>query len=340
MVAQAQGSPRVRLMLGGDVMLGRTVGEWIRRVGPRYPLQGIARQLREADLAIVNLECAITSSLAHWTGGPKAFYFGAPLSAVNTLADAGIDLVSVANNHTLDFNVAGLDDTLMQLRRHGIAAAGAGGDLAQALAPAFVQSNGISFAMAAFCDHQADFAAGPCRAGIAYIDLDDEAGTLALLRTALEAVQGAGTDWPILSLHWGPNMVSKPSLQFRHLAHAAVDMGWKILFGHSAHVFHGIEFYHGCPILYAAGDLVDDYCVDPDFKNDHQLLFELELGSRSVRRIGLHPVFIDECQARPATGAQFEFIAQRITDLCGDMGTQVRRDKEQLWIDGTAPCHE
>lgn len=329
---QAAKSP-LRLVFGGDVMLGRTVSAWIRRFGPHYPLRGVARQLRDADLAIVNLECAITASLQHWKGEPKAFYFGAPLAAVNALSDAGVDLVSLANNHILDFEFQGLTDTLWQLHAHGIANAGAGADIRQALAPAIVERGGTRFGMVAMCDHQSDFAASFNRPGMAYIDFADESEALELMAKALAPVRDAGADWPILSLHWGPNMVPEPSPQFRRIAHAAIDMGWKILFGHSAHIFHGVEFYRGCPILYAAGDLVDDYLVDPVLRNDHQLLFDMEIEGGAVRRILLHPVLIADCQARPATGAQYEFIARRMTALCDAMGTQVNRFHEKLWID-------
>ncbi|NML62709.1 CapA family protein [Massilia sp. RP-1-19] len=325
--------PLLRLMFGGDVMLGRTVSAWIRRLGPHYPLRGVARQLRDADLAIVNLECAITASVQRWKGAPKAFYFGAPLAAVHALSDSSIDLVSLANNHILDFEFQGLADTLRQLHAQGIGNAGAGADIRQALAPAIVERNGTRFAMVAMCDHQADFAATNNRPGMAYIDFADESEALDLMEKALAPVRDAGVHWPILSLHWGPNMVPEPSPQFRRIAHAAIEMGWKILFGHSAHIFHGVEIYRGCPILYAAGDLVDDYAVDPVLRNDHQLMFEMEIGGGAVQRIVLHPVWIADCQARPATGAQYEFIAKRITALCDAMDTPVNRFHEQLWID-------
>mgnify|MGYP000330100766 CR=1 FL=1 len=334
MVTSTQAArPPVRVVFGGDVMLGRTVAAWIRRFGPHYPLKGVARQLRDADLAVVNLECAITESLQRWKGEPKAFYFGAPLAAVNALSDAGIDLVSLANNHILDYEFEGLADTLWQLHAQGIAKAGAGADIGEALGPAFIERKGSRFAMVAMCDHQADFAATPGRPGMAYIDFADESEALDLIEKSLVPVRNAGADWPILSLHWGPNMVPEPSPLYRRIAHAAIEMGWKILFGHSAHIFQGIEFYRGCPILYAAGDLVDDYAVDPVLRNDHQLLYEMEIDHGAVQRIWLHPVFIDDCQARPATGAQYDFIARRITALSDAMGTKVNRFHEKLWID-------
>ncbi len=317
-------------------MLGRQVAECIRAHGPRYPLGGVANLMRAADLTIVNLECAITRSHQPWSGAPKAFYFGAPPEAAESLLDAGVDGVSLANNHTLDFEITGLRDTLNALSRHGIASAGAGDDLDQARTPLVLERNGIRFGMVAFCDHQADFAAGARRAGIAYLDLADEAGALEQWRASLEHIRKLDADWPILSLHWGANLVTRPAARFVRLAHAAIEMGYRILFGHSAHVFHGVEIYRGCPIVYAAGDLVDDYYVDPDFRNDHQLLFRLTVTRSALQRIDLYPVVIADCRAARAHGEQFDAIASRMSVLCAENGTEVERADERLWIDGAA----
>jgi poly-gamma-glutamate synthesis protein (capsule biosynthesis protein) len=107
-------------------------------------------------------------------------------------------------------------------------------------------------------------------------------------------------------------------------------MGWKTVFGHSAHVFHGVEWRRGCPIIYAAGDLVDDYYVDPAFRNDHQLLFELELDGREARRLVMRPLFISDCQVRPANEAQRHWIHAQMTRLCRDLGTDVKANGELL----------
>jgi poly-gamma-glutamate synthesis protein (capsule biosynthesis protein) len=328
-------APVLRLVLGGDAMLGRLVGEAIARFGPDYPLGQIAPLLRQADLAAVNLECALTDSKVQWEGEPKAFYFRAGPEAVLSLTDAGVALVALANNHALDFGSRGLFDTMALLDVHDIAHAGAGADLRSALRPAVLERAGVRLGMAAFCDHQADFGATARKPGIAWLDLEDEAGALAAFGAALDKLRAARVDWPVLSLHWGPNMVWRPSARFRRLAHAAIDQGWKILFGHSAHVFQGVELYRGCPILYAAGDLVDDYRVDPGFRNDHQLLFELELAGGALRRMVLYPLFIERCRTVPASAAQRAWIGRQMAQLCAELGTPLLASGDTFVIDAT-----
>jgi poly-gamma-glutamate synthesis protein (capsule biosynthesis protein) len=329
-VTEGDADAPLRLVLGGDVMLGRLVKEEILAQGPRYPLGPLARFMRAADLTIVNLECAITDREVEWEGAPKAFYFGAPSAAIDSLADAGVDLVSLANNHSLDFGRQGLLDTLDALTARGIAAAGAGRTLEEALAPAVVERRGVRFGMVAFCDHQEDFAARPDAPGIAYLDLRDEGCARDRIQRSLDRMRDLGVDWPILSLHWGPNMVWRPWPRFVRLAHAAIDMGYAALFGHSAHVFHGIELYKGCPIFYSTGDLVDDYAVDSEFENDCQVVFDVSLRELAVQEIGAYPVFIESCRAELATGPRFERIGDRMASLSGEMGTSFVREADRL----------
>lgn len=328
----------VRVILGGDLMLGRLVADTLRERGATYPIDPIAARMRAADLTLVNLECALTDTTRRWSGAPKAFYFAEPISGVGALRHAGVDLVSLANNHILDFDFEGLAETLAVLRRNDIAYTGAGVDLEEARTPAIVERGGIRFGMTAYCDHQSDFAAGPGRPGMAFVDLEDEERALAMFREDLSRMSALHVDWPILSLHWGPNMVDAPSPRFVRIAHAVIDAGYRTLFGHSAHVFHRVELRKGFPILYAAGDLVDDYYVDPEFRNDHQLLFEIELTQDQVRSIHLHPVFLQGCRTLPAEGEAFDLIVERMRRLCAAAGMEVRREGQDVWVE-TSRAH-
>src|SRR5215211_2756405 len=99
------------LALVGDVMLGRGVAEEIARRPPESFWGDALPLLRQANLVVAGLECAITSHSIPWTRTPKVFHFRAPPEAVEVLRAAGVGMVSLANNHTLDFEVEGLLDT-------------------------------------------------------------------------------------------------------------------------------------------------------------------------------------------------------------------------------------
>ena len=116
----------MRLLLGGDTMLGRKVDETVAVRGPDYPLEAIFHLTHDADLFFVNLECAITPKRLRYRGPPKAFYFRADPRAIDTLTGAGVRLVSLANNHALDADLAGLEDTVALLEAAGIASRGRG----------------------------------------------------------------------------------------------------------------------------------------------------------------------------------------------------------------------
>jgi poly-gamma-glutamate synthesis protein (capsule biosynthesis protein) len=323
----------LRVMFGGDIMLGRNVATVIDENGADYPLAPIAHFFRDADLAIANLECAITESTDIFQGAPKAFYFGAPPAAVETLDSAGIALVSLANNHALDFGDKGLLDSIKYLQAAGMKWAGAGANLVEALSPAFAECRRAQFAMVAFCNHQDDFAAKATTPGIAWLDLDDELAAIGAFEESLDAVRAGGpVHWPILSLHWGPNFAIAPSQRLQRLAHAAIDLGYGIVYGHSAHHFQGIEVYKGRPILYSTGDVVDDYMIDRKFRNDLQLLFELTLSRDRLEAIRLHPLRIDQCQARPATATDLEFIVPRMQSMCKPFGTSITKTNGVLQL--------
>lgn len=316
-------APRLRMIVGGDVMLGRAVARRVHTRGVRYPLGSIAPYARAADVRIANLECPITSASQTWRGAPKAFYFRAPPRAIDCLTAVGIDLVSLANNHALDYGVAGLTDTLSALDCAGIAHAGAGIDLDAALAPAVVERRGVRIGMTAFCDHQPDYAAGPGRPGIAHLDLADRGRALRTLQTALAAQRERGVHWPVLSLHWGPNWAERPAPALIALAHAAIDMGWRMVYGHGAHIFQGIEIHRGAAILYGAGDLVDDYAVHPTLRNDRQVLYDLLLGPDGLERLTLHPLVIEAFRTRLADEVSREWIAARMRERSALFGTTI-----------------
>jgi poly-gamma-glutamate synthesis protein (capsule biosynthesis protein) len=185
------GNPMIVGMVG-DVMLGRGVAQEIPRRAPESFWGNTLPLLQSTDLLIAGLECAITTSTTPWTRTPKVFHFRAPPQAIEVLHAAGVRLVSLANNHTLDFEVQGLLDTLDYLDAAGIARTGAGRNLAEARWPAIVAAAGMRVGMVAFTDNEPGWAATEDQPGTNYIPIIPDAPTLQLVAESVQAARADG----------------------------------------------------------------------------------------------------------------------------------------------------
>jgi poly-gamma-glutamate capsule biosynthesis protein CapA/YwtB (metallophosphatase superfamily) len=316
--------PPVTLAFAGDVMLGRLVNESLDPANPARPWGDLLPLMKAAELTFVNLECALTARTARWTdGGFKPFYFRAtPAAAVATLVAGDVDFVSVANNHIGDYGSDGLLDTLAALDRAGIAHAGAGIDRWSACEPVPLTTDGLRVSVVAFADYPVEWRAGPTTPGINYTpislaleDFDEVAHQLAVARERADLV--------VCSIHWGPNMRAWPTSEFRAFAHAVIDGGADLFWGHSAHVAQGVEFRRGRPILYDTGDLLDDYAVDAHLRNDLSALFLVHLRPPLVENVEIVPVQIEDLQVNLARGQARDWFLERFTARCAEFDAVV-----------------
>lgn len=214
---------------------------------------------RPPSLRIANLETAVTRS-TRWL--PKGINYRMSPGNLPVLRAIGLDAVTLANNHVLDWGVEGLLDTLAHLRAAGIATAGAGRDLEEARAPAILPVAAGRLLLFAFAHGSAgvpaDWAAGPDRPGVARLAELSEA-TLDELRAAIAAVRRPG-DRVVLSLHWGSNWGMEVPAPHRRFAEAAIERaGVDLVFGHSSHHPRPSGIHRGRAILFGAGDVLNDY---------------------------------------------------------------------------------
>src|ERR671912_1874519 len=254
----------------------------------------------------------------------KVFHCRASPAAVEVLKAARVDVCSLANNHTLDFEERGLLDTMEHLKAAGISYAGAGHNREEAARPALLTPRSdrpSRVALLAFTDNEPPFAARPDRPGTNYLPVSLEPEVLSRVEAAVTAAREAGAETVVFSNHWGPNMVQRPSTLFRRFARAVIERGVDVYYGHSAHVFQGVEIYRGKPILYDTGDFIDDYAVDPRLRNDWSFLFKIFLEGGEFRRLELSPVTLPYARVQLAKGSEKEAILDRMKLLSGEMGT-------------------
>jgi poly-gamma-glutamate synthesis protein (capsule biosynthesis protein) len=304
-------------------MLGRGVAETIRNYGPEVLVaEEIVEIARTADLFVLNLECCISERGTEWPDPRKPFFFRAPPAATEVLTRLGVDCVTLANNHALDFGPVALLDTFEYLRRAGIAWVGAGRDVAEARAPVVLEAAGVRVGLLAFSDHPAGFAAGPGAPGIAYVDLQQGLDWLPAAIAALDA------DVALVTPHWGPNMSPVPLPYVRAAAAALSGAGAALIAGHSAHVFHGVE--QG--VLYDLGDFLDDYAVNPVLRNDLGLLFLVTLDRAGPVRLEAVPLKLEFSHTRLAEGDDAAWIRRRFTGACAVLGIEVSEEEGRLVV--------
>jgi poly-gamma-glutamate synthesis protein (capsule biosynthesis protein) len=311
----------------GDVMLGRAVAERLAETPPEEVWSPEVREIcGSCDLLICNLECCISGRGEETRRIPgKPFFFRGPPVAVESLRSIGVGAVGLANNHALDFEETALLDTLDLLGEAGIAATGAGADETAARRGAVVEVGGTRLGLVAVSDHPPGYAAGPGEPGIAYAELSRELP--AWLTGELERLR-AECDLVVAFPHWGPNMNPDPARWQRKAAAAMIASGATLVAGHSAHVFHGIAWVEGHPVLFDLGDALDDYALNRRLRNDLGVLALWRPGEDPLELVGLR---LDFCRTGLARGADAEWIAARLTNACRSLDSSVERVGEQRY---------
>jgi poly-gamma-glutamate capsule biosynthesis protein CapA/YwtB (metallophosphatase superfamily) len=232
----APGALRVRpltLAAVGDVTFGDGVATAIARHGPLWPWRSVAPALRAADLALANLEGAVSTRGAPVPG--KLYTFRGPPAALRAAASfAGIDVVSLANNHSLDYGRTAFLDTIANARRFGLRTVGGGSSLTAARRPAIVKRGGLRVAFLGFSDvRPLGFDAG---AGLP--------GTVPAFPEIVRADVRAArrrSDVVVAYFHWGIERTAVPTWRQRDLAQTALDAGATVVLGAHPHVLQPIE---------------------------------------------------------------------------------------------------
>jgi poly-gamma-glutamate capsule biosynthesis protein CapA/YwtB (metallophosphatase superfamily) len=237
----------VTLAAVGDINLGDGPGLVMRRFGLRYPWTGVARTLRNADIAFGNLECAVST---RGRPVPKEFNFRGRPAALRVVARyAGFDVLNLANNHSGDYGTAALLDTLRYVRRFGMVPVGAGAGLASASAPRVVERLGLKVAFVGFSNIlPASFFAGPGRPG-------SQAATPGAIRRSVRRARRRA-DVVIATFHWGVERAPREDARQRTFAATALRAGATAVIGAHPHVLQPIRRDGRRLVAYSLGNFV------------------------------------------------------------------------------------
>jgi poly-gamma-glutamate capsule biosynthesis protein CapA/YwtB (metallophosphatase superfamily) len=249
----------VDVLFVGDLMLGRSVQARVRAYGgdATRPFWKIADELRQADLTVGNLECALTDSF-DLPYDPYTFSLVARTVAADGLGYAGIDAVSLANNHTTEFGGRVLEETMATLRARGIAPFGAGSNLASAHTAAVFEARGLRIALLGYNDIWGGAGATSTGAGLARANDGEIRADIFAARKVADVV--------IPYFHWGEEYTANPNERQRRLARVAVEAGATAVIGTHAHWVQAVESIEGKPVIYSLGNFVWDMMFEPEVR--------------------------------------------------------------------------
>ena len=248
---------RVSFAAVGDIMLEQGLSRLIEKRGPEFPFLRVASELQSADIVFGNLEAPLTTrqekvvwdfSKYGWTGKAKPIFLkGSPIAAIG-LKNAGFDVVSIANNHVLDYGMKGLMETVDVLQTNGIVPVGFGLNAREATSPTLLEVKGlqVAFLAASFAYEATFFSPGVAPIG------------LWTLRRAVKKTR-ALSDIVVVSLHTGTEFKDSPSTSTIKLARSLVEAGANMVLCHHPHVLQSVEAYKKGVIAYSLGNFVFDY---------------------------------------------------------------------------------
>jgi len=243
-------SQRFSVLFVGDILLANEAERHIHKKGLEYPFWKIKQELLKYDFIFANMESPITSR-----GEPvedKPYVFRVKPDDAVCLRDLKIDAVSISNNHLMDYNNEGMEDTIKTLDRLNIRHTGGGRNLTEARRPAILKYGDTSIVILAYCNRPPeDYYATDSKPGTSPLDL-------AMIREDIESYK-LPNNIVVVSLHWGIEQTHQPLPAQVSEAHAILDAGADAIIGHHPHWPQGIELYHGKPVVYSLGNFINGY---------------------------------------------------------------------------------
>jgi poly-gamma-glutamate capsule biosynthesis protein CapA/YwtB (metallophosphatase superfamily) len=303
-----------------------------RSVGPAYIWGDALAEFERVkpDLRIINLETAITQSDDYLLS--KGIHYCMHPQNLPCIRAAGIDCCVLANNHVLDWGVAGLEETLTTLHKQNIVYVGAGRNDKEAHAPVTIDvvNKGRIVVLAYGSETSGvpgNWAATAHRPGINVFS-ESEAESGAVIASQIQKIKQQG-DLVIVSLHWGDNWGYEIQAAQSEFAHRLIDEARvDVVYGHSSHHPRGMEVYKGKLILYSCGDFINDYegiGGHEKFRDDLTLMYFVSLKPESGQLVGVEmiPMQIRKFRLHRASPNDAQWLGKVMDRECRRLGVRV-----------------
>lgn len=311
-------APReITLAFGGDTLLDLRIGETIKAYGPDYPWEGVAPTFQAADIAMVNLESCVST---RGTPCDKRWVFRARPETLAGVKNAGIDIVSVANNHVYDYGPEAFLDTLDHLEDHGLLYTGAGRNLAEATRPVIIEAGGYQVAfLAATQWFVSAGVAGPSKAGVCVTNFhaDELIDIIARLKADGEA------DYVVVNFHWGTEGNHHIDAYQQELGRSMIDAGADLVIGHHPHLLQGIEVYKDRIIVYSLSNFVFTYTSRATMDSG---IFTVTLDKHGIAAARLIPVYTAGGRPVLEEGDDYHRIIREVNEYSEPWGLRLDAD--------------
>jgi poly-gamma-glutamate synthesis protein (capsule biosynthesis protein) len=281
------------IVAGGDVSFGREAGQAVLADAGYQPFRRLEPLWADADLRFANLESQLSERGGETQSPYDRLVFSGPPAAAGVLANAGVRLVSSANNHAWDYGKGALLETLLHLDRAGIQHAGTGATLEEAERPALIELKGWKIALFAVTEiwNQGQFQNHPGRRHVAWAHRKLLAERVAKARETNHLV--------FVSYHGGAEYVNAPGGATLRFARGLMESGADALFGHHPHVIQGVGWFEHRPAFYSLGNLLFGSRRGYPWTR-YGMLARLEFEPRGERRVSVCPFRIEIGSHEPA----------------------------------------
>ena len=311
----------VRFLAAGDLNLAHWITPIIDKNGKEYPFKYIKDYLFSADIVFSNLEAPFCNKGEPY---PKNFVFKVPERHVNVLKAGNINMVSLANNHILDYGMSCLESTVQLLRKEKVYFAGAGTNFGNAHKPAIFEINNIKFAFFAYSMTLPKY----------FFATDSTGGTAYPKRKILKdsiSYYNNKVDYIIVSFHWGQELTELPKEYQQNYAHLAIDYGADLILGHHPHVLQGIEIYKNKLILYSLANFV---FASYSNKASESILLDLTFSKDIVKNIKVVPINVNNYQVRFQPMVMKGNEKSKVINYLNQISDELNKNKQILTMDG------
>lgn len=295
----------VTFAFAGDTMGAGKVAPILTEKGYEYPLKIAKPFLENADIAMVNLETPIS---VHCKPANKTYAYQTHPIFLKGLKWAGIDIVSLANNHSLDCGRVAFHETLQGLKDNQIKYVGGGLNKEEAYRSERINMNGKEINILAFSRvlPEVSWYAKKNQSGVA-------SGYQEKRMYDLVSKASQEADMTVIYLHWGNELADIPEKEDQKVAHQLIDLGADLVIGSHPHVLQGFEFYKEKLIAYSLGNFI--------FTTSHQEIarqtgvLTVKVQANGVQKVQLTPMKIERGAVWAASGQEKEVMLNRLNEL-------------------------